>query len=80
MNFNIFFDLMTDLSDSDSENYNDASITTINDMDLGSCLSYTLDKTKASDEEYLSNIEELMDLNDVKDYKIEDNNLIIKVS
>ena len=79
MNFNQYFDFLSDLSESDSENYNDSTIVLIDDMDYGPSFLYSLDKTKTNDEEYISNIEEIMDANDIKDYKIEDNSLIFNI-
>ena len=79
MNFNLFFDFITELSDVDSDNYNNATIETVDDMDLGACISYALDATKVNDEDYIQSIEELMDSYDFKDYKIEDDLLIMNI-
>lgn len=80
MKFNEFFDLANDLSDVDSENFNNAEIKMDNDMDFGSCLSYSLDPTYINDEEYIRNIEALMESYSISDFKIEDDTLIFVLS
>lgn len=79
MKFNEFFDFLSDLSNEDTDNYNTAIVKCIDDMDFGPCFSYSLDGAQVTEESYLQMIEELLDDFGVKEYRIEDNNLLLKL-
>lgn len=80
MLFNKFFDIINDFSDLDSENFMNSNISCEDDTDLGVCVVYKLDEMKLEDEEYLEEFEEIMDVNDITSYKIEDGFLTFSVN
>jgi hypothetical protein len=80
MLFNKFFEIINDFSEVDSDNFNNAEITCIEDLDLGYSILYKLDDIRLEEDSYASEIEEVLDAYDITSYKIEDGFLTFSIN